>query len=161
MCELKKYKWRSMTGERILRLAVDPNDSLYQEETESDPDSDEDDDEVILNNTGEPVPGTSGHRGNGTEDARVLNPIEKTVNAQEEINEIDDQMVHKINQLHKEMTSQGMHKAADLLKGCFGAEMSGAPAEKQRSQQIHLNPEFFHGQTNTNPEQECSPKRFV
>ena len=112
-------------GERVLRLLVDPNDSLYLEDTETDQESEEDDEEVVLRSRplqqepSEPVPSTS-----GAGQPRLNNPIEKVVAQQESISQIDRRVMDKIQQLHQEMTDQGMLDAADLLQGCFSPDGS-------------------------------------
>ena len=50
---------------------------------------------------------------------RSEDAIAGVVQQQEQRDQIDEAVMNKIQDLHEEMTKQGMHKAADLLEGCF------------------------------------------
>ena len=117
-------------GDRVLRLAVDPNDSLYQEGTEPETESEgsdalstDEDEEVVLK--------TPVFEEVLSQPEAQLNPIQEIVSQQDEIAEIDEKMMGKIEQLHKQMTKQGMHKAANLLQGCFSPETEPPPVGRR------------------------------
>ena len=108
-------------GDQLLSLTVNANDSLYQEESNSDSEQDN------ISTETEESDQESDEKEGGSEDESD-EPVMTTASGghklvhksfKEKIQELDDEMKDRIINLHRRMSEQGMHGAAELLQECF------------------------------------------
>ena len=113
-----------LEGDQMLSLTVNDNDSFYQEESGSEHEQDnvptetEESDYETENDGSEKLSDESEEEGGAVESLPYRIPIfGKTY--KDKIRELDEEMKDHIIDLHRSMTEQGMHGAADLLQDCF------------------------------------------
>ena len=98
-------------GDQMLSIDVDANDSLYQEQTESE-------DEGAQAVRG----GVSDHDPDSEEGEGEPNLAPPNVDRQAvlgQLCQLDDELTEKIQDLHKRLSEQGLTGAAELLNDCF------------------------------------------
>ena len=113
-------------GDRMLNLSVNPNDSLYQEATCSEEEGFEVQDAQTKSEPDSDVSEGKNEISQNSPDTELGEITDEDQHVQKQIDKIDETMIEKVQNLHQEMTKQGMHKAADLLKDCFSPEDSRA-----------------------------------
>ena len=113
-----------LEGDQMLSSTVNDNDSFYQEESGSEHEQDnvptetEESDYETENDGSEKLSDESEEEGGAVESLPYRIPIfGKTY--KDKIRELDEEMKDHIIDLHRSMTEQGMHGAADLLQDCF------------------------------------------
>ena len=160
-------------GDRMISLAVNPNDSLYQEGTETEDDAGSSSDGSANEDSDEGEPEVHHALGReisgkcGTTEP-VNRPIDRELSDanQQRKNEIDAQIMRKIQELQQEMTEQGMHNAANLLQDCLSPEQGRRVKNRSRGKSIDqninpINDSNMNGNSNKNKQPGQMPSEVM